>query len=579
MSMTRDEFDLYIKNKEFGIILAEMNKPNSELNAHRLQLWFKAAYFDSINPDSCIEFLKYLDSAPQKTVKIPDDLVNFFSSVIEDKSAKLEHHYYRVGQLLKFFLNELATRPSFNLIGNYLSSFSKVLLGHETHHLILKIIDKMEESDRVSIYKHLLDLYVVTPDILYVASLGDKNIFDNLRSVTTDENKKWFLYAIEPIFKSGDRGRAIQIYNFMREFDNNNIEFKYSNPDELSEILKLKRISTQSDVVINKLRVLLKDDHDSLARLEKLVASKNELALLDFTNQISKFLNGFGKLKLNEGLLTCAQTMSRKKYSYDPVVLDDYDEFEKFLKIAKEGVKPNRIKFIISASHWITGDLQIDADGHAKLAIFDSLGTTERKKMHFLQSTTLDVMEKFDKAFPSDPIYFCRVKRQNASKGCSVFALDDAAHLFNIETHLQSNLFDYFDGQPKTVNEVKINNTEKLVLRHCDMPLSLMRTTQSRTTIDEVAKRSSEATLTQPVNKNGDRFLPQIDSFFKPITPASDKKQNTRLEYELEKMAKQAAAYLLTHDKETIESQKAHFRLDAFEKRMAKASKVKPIPS
>lgn len=573
MAMTREAFVTHTENKHFSAILAEMNQANSELDRDRFVHWFRDAFLTTSNPDSWFELLSYLGRNKQSVFKIPDDLLSTFNLIIEHENAKLKDNTARCSQLFKRVLDELAATTSINLMGNELPSFEYSLIANDTHSLLLNLIAGMNEDDQQQMYKYLLDLYIDRPYLLYQASCFNHDIFNNLSKVKTDENKKWFLDTIEPIFKSGDRDRISKIFTFIRNTENNNINFKINSKEEFINIIKLKKIATQSDTVINKLRAELKDDKNALSKLEALATNKNELDILDFTNTMTNFMDGYGNIAINEALLTCAQIANRKKYEFNPVVLEGYNEFVKLLNIVKNSAQPCKIKFLITSTHCVSGEIEMTADGHAKLAVYDSLGVTKKKSQYFLQFSTLDLMEMFNKVFPSDPIYFCPVKRQKAPKGCSVYGLSDLVYLFTREDRLHTNIFDYYEKQPKPVKEMEISGTENLNIKICDMPLSLLRNTQSRTTIDEIVQRTSEAILNTPVNKKGDKFIPQVNSFFQSTSATYDKKQNVRLDYELKKIAKPTAVYLLTHNKATIEHDKDQFRLPSFEKRITKTSK------
>src|SRR3990167_5569816 len=102
--------------------------------------------------------------------------------------------------------------------------------------------------------------------------------------------------------------------------------------------------------------------------------------------KIRHFEEGFGHLVYADGLLACAQIKASKSdYDFNPTVLrgplefanspEDLAEFRAYLSIIKQsGKKPLRERFIITGQHWITGDIQIDADGKVQVLFLDSMG-------------------------------------------------------------------------------------------------------------------------------------------------------------------------------------------------------------
>src|SRR3990167_8388313 len=213
--------------------------------------------------------------------------------------------------------------------------------------------------------------------------------------------------------------------------------------------------------------------------------------------KIRHFEEGFGHLVYADGLLACAQIKASKSdYDFNPTVLrgplefanspEDLAEFRAYLSIIKQsGKKPLRERFIITGQHWITGDIQIDADGKVQVLFLDSMGLEYPvTSMHI---NTADIINEFSNVFPDASIYFSKTRRQASGPGCSVFALDDVRHLFTVEKYLQSQytgLFSYLAAQVGSSGNMAEPYRERKLANggtvHCiPIPLSLMRTTLS----------------------------------------------------------------------------------------------------
>lgn len=576
MSMTEQQLINHVENHQFNEILTEMNKPNSELTPEKLLSWFTNQYFNTKDHTAWINFLTFLTKCNHKKLSTPKYLTELLSHIIEHEQASLEVNHERCATLLSKIIEELNSRPANNIMMNHLRLLDMLLISDESHARILDIIEKTPEVDKQRLYSHLLNLYVINPRFLFNAYRQNKSIMDQLNHLKLNKDQQYFLGTMEHLFNTLEKNAVTQLCSHLIDTeDNHSLRLKrYKNYPTL---LELKRICTQSDAVLEKLRDLLKGNKKALDKLNALIKTNDTLEILCLTNQLIKFLDGYSNLTLNDGLLTCAQISDRKDYTFNPVAIDGYDEFSRFLNLVKNGEKPNRVTFFVADAHWISGIIEVNDHGDARMVILDSMGTTKKNDHHLIQASTLSAMENFNEIFPDQPIYFCKNKRQNTERSCAVFSLDDLAHLFTLDRHLQENLFHYFDKQPKKAAKTKIEGTGSLNIHCHDLPLSLLRTTQSRTTIDEVLSRTDKTTLSMPVNKYGDTFASQVNEFFKSRSD-TEKKQNTRLEYKLENMAAHNAAYLLTHNKETVARHKKEFELDKFEQSLVNKSRTNPIP-
>jgi hypothetical protein len=298
-------------------------------------------------------------------------------------------------------------------------------------------------------------------------------------------------------------------------------------------------------------------------------AMSTRLLMLDqearqtMTNTMAEFSNGFGHITYNGGLFTCAQIKSRKEYQFNPTILKDRAEFDTYLKLLKtDTTPPMRERFVISGTHWISGEINIDRDGKASMLIIDSLGNWEKEDG-----------DDVSKSFPQCKIYYSSVKRQNAAKGCSVFSLDDARHLFTTDRYLESKydetgLFGYLaESSDQKQNATSASESKSISIIKAKMPLTLLRTEQSAE-LKERIKARPMLEQEQAVSKKGMTANEQATRDFRPISSSDSKTINMRITDKLNKFTKNNADFLFNNDQKTIEGLKQSFSLEGFKKRI-----------
>lgn len=259
------------------------------------------------------------------------------------------------------------------------------------------------------------------------------------------------------------------------------------------------------------------------------------------------FINGFGQIEHDDGLLTFAQIAARKKYVFNPTLITK-DELSDYLMMLKNDyTRPVRERFVISGMHWVSADIDIDQAGKVKILIIDSLGG--QCDPDFL-GTVKGVFSGH-----SISVYFDATKRQNSEKGCSVFALDDVRHLFTAEQYLKDEgsnpikLFEYLEhsrGEEKTTGtgaEEKALKTD-IAVSATHLPLSLMRTMQSDSLVRSVIEKRSDSEKKRPVNKKGRTAIEEAERDFQG-SKTTDKKVNTRLKRKLGRFAVENFKFLL----------------------------------
>ncbi len=220
---------------------------------------------------------------------------------------------------------------------------------------------------------------------------------------------------------------------------------------------------------------------------------------------------------------------------------------------------------VFDEGHWVSGLIQVDEVGKARVLVTDSLGISPEVAFGA-------VAECFMAQFESIDLFYSDEKRQQADAGCSVFALDDARHLQTVHRYLppkyaDTGVFGYLaDHSDKSALETLIPDfqpqPEKTFFR-ARLPLHLMRTMQSRKLLDEVVPQRDERL---PVNKRGESA---VDSSVKHFTSkAGEKPRNTRLEYKLHKMRDQNIAYLNSHTDDECKAAMDALTVSGFKKRV-----------
>lgn len=264
---------------------------------------------------------------------------------------------------------------------------------------------------------------------------------------------------------------------------------------------------------------------------------------------------------------TCAQLMiaerkCRKNYIYDPTILRyfqtdnqfNFDEFEIYLQIIKNMHRPVTERFILAGPHWFCGVINITTDNIAKVYFIDSLGTKD-KQIYPPVQTAIAI---FNEIFSENIIYLSAEKRQNSYQGCSVFALDDMAHLYRLKLekkYKENNLWEYLQEAEKDKNShiITINNNNKTInIKACKIPLTFTRTMQSESLLTAIIPARSAEEQQAIINKKNETAKISALKFF-VLDKLSNKSQNHRLRYKLNKMKDHAFNFMLNYSKEYIE--------------------------
>lgn len=284
-----------------------------------------------------------------------------------------------------------------------------------------------------------------------------------------------------------------------------------------------------------------------------------------YTKHMLQFTSGFGRINYEGGLLTATQIGQRKQtYTYEPTILQD-DEFEDYLNILKNATPPVREKFILTGTHWICGEIEINEQGKVKALYIDSLGTEG------MPIGTIEAINDFHKVFNNVPhtLYIDNTKRQQAPAGCSVFALDDVRQLYVVENYLpeqykEKGLFGYLEDNTKETQN--ISNNPIHITR---LPIAFMRSAQtSRLETDILgAREPNEQQLA--VNKKGQTASVSVEKHMR-AHPVSQKLQNVRMDNKLEGIVKNNHQLLTTMPIDQIKGQMKQYSLESLPQKLAK---------
>ncbi|MDI9819442.1 MULTISPECIES: hypothetical protein [unclassified Legionella] len=321
------------------------------------------------------------------------------------------------------------------------------------------------------------------------------------------------------------------------------------NKNSLVESLLKDSVNKYNAYLLQKLKAFFPEQFDQMLKLR----ADDEVKLIDkmlkldekdsyeFSFYMQQYVNGFGNINYEGGLLTCAQISRRKvDYEFCPTVLDmscAKNEFEEYVRAVKAHEGHLKEIFVIAATHWYAGVIEIDESGKANLLIIDSLGRNTTYFPH-------NIITAFKKYFPDSEIYFSSEKRQHAPVGCSAFSLDDAVHLYTLERYLEEKyetggLFSYLRNNIISPHYKNSFLSDEIRINLCRLPVSLLRTKQSRKLLSDLFPSRNQSELSIPVNKNNQTVEKSTNETF-------EEGINTRLEEKLAKMAKYNAKFLLS---------------------------------
>lgn len=236
-------------------------------------------------------------------------------------------------------------------------------------------------------------------------------------------------------------------------------------------------------------------------------------------------------------------------------------ELSDFFKYLASIPGPNDVKFVINGSHWLSGEANIDRDGHLKLLIVDPLGWTENKES--LSLICESILDKAIASFDKATTYVAEEKKQNDKNVCSYMALDDVMHFESANKYLDqkiyaNGLFDFLAENTKKI--VTYNGKEVNV---AGMPLHLLRTAQTTSLFALMGQNRKGEEILNKETQNKKAMTPAEFITEKPhyIPNADGKLQNKRLADKVEKMILHCFDVVISNPPEKIEKMMSQFTL------------------
>ena len=268
--------------------------------------------------------------------------------------------------------------------------------------------------------------------------------------------------------------------------------------------------------------------------------------------EMRHFAIGFGAIKHPDILLTLAQIKSRKKYDFEPIAISDH-VFDDFFSSLGNQKLPCEKKFIVTGEHSYCGEIRIDETHNACVYLIDSLGISPESE-HYHELFVTQLIAHFN----IDHIYINHEVRQKTSTGCSIFALDDLQHLYQLRlSDNYKNIWDYLEKNAKPDLEA-LKNIDVIIHRY-PLPTPLLRTMQTRKLLTEVIPERLTNESEYPINKKGKTIRQSAVEFF--IKNDEGKEINQRLIYKLNKIRLNNWAFLKNCTPEELDTFKAQFTI------------------
>ncbi len=293
-----------------------------------------------------------------------------------------------------------------------------------------------------------------------------------------------------------------ELINLLKHIDTISKENQKIIFDFLFEKYDIKKLLTKMIDVFK-----ISDEHKNI--INEMIL-KSDFRILLILNMVKPFSADFGKIKRGHTLLTCAQIAVRKNYTFDPVILDP-NELEPYLNALIQHAHENlRARFILCGPHWRVGDIEFK-NGAISALLIDSIGLDEKNDQYRAKDLLNILATRLTVGDTVPMIYFDPTKRQYSGVGCSAFSTDDLQHLFTLEKYLGCSLFDYFKNQ-HSVKSIPID--DQTDVQQVGLPLSLMRTAQSRKLITDIIPSRDLEEVEKPVNKRNQTAGQSVSHFF-----------------------------------------------------------------
>jgi hypothetical protein len=419
---------------------------------------------------------------------------------------------------------------------------SQFLKPGDREHVIESIVNKLKLSSAAYMLDFLKKIYKNHPTELQECFKKDELIGIKLRHLLSRvENYQDNLYLIKFALAQEHREIVLEkiIRHVIKHFDATLLEtIKKNHPTEFEKSMA----NLEPD--LQKNWQMMQSCHDDQSREGFTLKMKH----------IKEFVNGVGRVSYEGCLLTCAQINDRKKdkYQFNPTVLKP-DEFEKYLDIIKNSSTPLTERFIIADSHWNSGEIKIHENNTVEVLFVDPLGS------QFFAFSCTDLVRQVSSHFPSAKLYVAETDRQITGRGCSIYAITDTMRLHTTEKYTGKNIFDY-------VSDHETKSAQTKGFHEVLLPLSFMNTMRSQELFTRYIPAWPEQEQKKAVNKKGETAAVAAKKHF--FFNTEGKEHNARIEYDLQKLAKYNAEYLLNHSQAEIDKKTSEFTLDGFRQRM-----------
>lgn len=262
---------------------------------------------------------------------------------------------------------------------------------------------------------------------------------------------------------------------------------------------KIKKISLEAIKhgyinIAMKLYELIPNAISSDKYILKLVTHENRFKIQEHTSNLNALkMSNPPILEIDQAKLFFASKYQKNNHRKRIAILEQDDdlpnshEYKSFLRRLKSILLRNknfstRVQFIVTSKHWIAGDLKIDK-GKISVLFIDSLGGAYNDS--WLDSILMNCIRRFHHVFPDAEIFsnIERLQRKDLTS-CTLFAIDNAAHLFNEDHFLKKagfngDLFDYMRQHTIGNKNVVIKNEVICSYKVTTLPLRMIRSMQS----------------------------------------------------------------------------------------------------
>lgn len=344
------------------------------------------------------------------------------------------------------------------------------------------------------------------------------------------------------------------------------ISYKF---DNIAIIFELQKTDTKS--VDQAIALMPAQEQAQLKSILSKFTSDDDAK--SYSSWMAAYTHGIGNIDYQAGLMTCSQIQAKKPYRFKPTILANIDEYKDYISFLYKRNKSINAKFIVTGAHWLAGVININEKKQVNIIIFDSLGSDPDDELYRdvnigILDKTVKLLYYARKTFPQANIYFSCDKRQNETSSCQVFAIDDLTHLFTLrhnlgKTYRKTGLFGYLADHVNSLLTLDYNR-QKFTVFECALPLSLLRTKQSRQLLQDISERSLEEQQSL-VNKKKQTAYQSAITFFRP--DPLGKLQNTRIDERFRKLTEHNREYLLKTDMSTVKSKMDQFTLAGFKSR------------